>query len=401
MRKRTYGTGSVEQLPSGLWRWRLRLPDGRRLSSSPLYPTREDAERILAAARYEILKAPEIPRELTLEIWGERWLARRTVRNQQSELGQWRRHVAGTELAATPLRQIERRHVRAWLDALQTKRALRAAIGGGFKPAGLLSPQTVMLCHGLLRRCLSEAVEAGLLVTNPAAGMRLPRAARTEDTWTYLTTAEIQGLLSCATIPEEARIVYAVAIFTGMRQGELWGLRWPDVILDPQRPILRVRYSYRGPTKGNRVREVPLLPPARQALLWWQTRCRSSALSLVFPSVTGQMRCKGDDAGWTDRRHRSTGEHQIHTGHRRVAGIDRRVRFHDLRHTCASHLAMGSWGRAWRLEEIRDFLGHSEVGVTQRYAHLSPDHLHEAARMTAGWAGLGSGLTLKSHDADA
>jgi integrase len=48
------------------------------------------------------------------------------------------------------------------------------------------------------------------------------------------------------------------------------------------------------------------------------------------------------------------------------------VRFHDLRHTCASHLVSGTWGRAWRLEEVRDYLGHSNISVTQRYAHMSP-----------------------------
>ena len=58
------------------------------------------------------------------------------------------------------------------------------------------------------------------------------------------------------------------------------------------------------------------------------------------------------------------------------------MRFHDLRHTCASHLLMGTWGRAWKIEEVCAFLGHSDITVTQRYAHLSPDHLNRAAAET-------------------
>jgi RNA:NAD 2'-phosphotransferase (TPT1/KptA family) len=72
----------------------------------------------------------------------------------------------------------------------------------------------------------------------------------------------------------------------------------------------------------------------------------------------------------------------IEPGHKTLAGITRRVRFHDLRHTCASHLVMGTWGRVWRIEEICALVGHSGIGVTQRYAHLSPDHLHKAAAET-------------------
>jgi integrase len=60
------------------------------------------------------------------------------------------------------------------------------------------------------------------------------------------------------------------------------------------------------------------------------------------------------------------------------AGITRRMRFHDLRHTCASHLLQGTWAPALireplRIEELKAWLDHSDIGVTQRYAHLAPD----------------------------
>ena len=64
-------------------------------------------------------------------------------------------------------------------------------------------------------------------------------------------------------------------------------------------------------------------------------------------------------------------------------------RWHDLRHTCGSSLVAGWWGRGWRLDEVRDLLGHSSITVTERYAHTAPTALRAAADQT----GSGSGWT--------
>jgi integrase len=71
------------------------------------------------------------------------------------------------------------------------------------------------------------------------------------------------------------------------------------------------------------------------------------------------------------------------------AGIDPKgrhdqmpVRWHDLRHTCGASLISGWWGRAWRLEEIKELLGHKDISVTQRYAHLAKGALLTAADET-------------------
>ena len=62
--------------------------------------------------------------------------------------------------------------------------------------------------------------------------------------------------------------------------------------------------------------------------------------------------------------------------------IGRHVRFHDLRHTCASALVSGVWGRAWSLQEVCAFLGHSSISVTERYAHFAGTALETAAKET-------------------
>ena len=55
-----------------------------------------------------------------------------------------------------------------------------------------------------------------------------------------------------------------------MRAGEIWGLRWEDVDFE-EREIL-VRYSFDGPTKGGKVRRIPMLPPVLEALTRWRRR---------------------------------------------------------------------------------------------------------------------------------
>jgi hypothetical protein len=64
------------------------------------------------------------------------------------------------------------------------------------------------------------------------------------------------------------------------------------------------------------------------------------------------------------------------------------VRWHDLRHSCASSLVAGWWGRRWTLEEVKEHLGHSSITITQRYAHLAESALQVAAAGTVGIGGV-------------
>ena len=99
----------------------------------------------------------------------------------------------------------------------------------------------------------------------------------------------------------QARVIFVVAIYTGLRQGELWGLHWSDVHLTGSQAKLTVRYSYDGPTKSKKIRHVPLFGVALKALESWRTLCTKCAEGLVFPTVTGCRRPESDDAGWADR----------------------------------------------------------------------------------------------------
>lgn len=383
--------GTVGQLDSGGWRVRFRTPDGKRRSMT--FRTAEEAELFRVGCEQLYGGVPT----LTLGGYGEGWLDRRELSREHraidTERSLWRTHVAGTTLAEMPLRVVTRRHVKDWVDALKAKKA-RAAFRREDPTEGPryterpLSRSVVRQALVLVRQALQGAVEDELITANPAKDVQVGRVATPDDTWTFLTAAEVDQVVTCSALPDDARAAFTVAIYTGLRQGELWGLRWEDVTLEGERPELVVRRSFKGPTKSGKVRRVPLMVPARVVLAMMARRLgdRAKGAALVFPNARGEMRGKSDDAGWGDRvialKERRPGGPTARPGWKTAAGIVRRVRFHDLRHTCASHLLMGTWGRTWALSEVRDFLGHSSVVVTQKYAHLHPEHLHRAAAAT-------------------
>lgn len=345
--KRPAGTGTIERTEDGRFRPRLPRAYGRRY----LEPC--DTEEEAAAAILVAMSEQPPPEELTLSAWGERWIEHRKSQGYRStahELRRWKRVVGQTNLGRTPLRQIRRQDVQRWVDRMKGSR------------------KTASNALGLVRGALRWAVREGQIGSDPTEGVQLPPGARAGSTWDWLRAHEVEALLAAADGPKQ-RAVFAVAIYAGLRAGELWALRWQDV--DSTEHVIRVTQAVGedgtiGPTKTGRPREVPLLAPARGALDEWRPHCpERNRLGLVFQGRYGGPHPRGHRAGLYDALDR--------------AGV-RRVRFHDLRHTCASHLIQGTWApwivsRPLRLEEVQQWLGHSTRVMTERYAHLAPDGL--------------------------
>ena len=335
-------------------RWRARLPREYDRRSVGVFDTVREAAQAIAD---ELARLAALPRQdKSLAAVGERWLDAREAsghyRGVKAERSRWALYVADDVLGALPVHAIEPRDVRQWLTRL------RGADGAA------LAGQTLQNALTLVRGALRAALEDDLVRENAAELVRLPKGSRAREDagWTWLRLPEIASLLrACDSLQRSA---FTVAIYGGLRAGELWGLRAEDV--DQEAGVLRVCRSYDGPTKAGHVREVPLLTPMRRELAaWLKSPERGYARQgHVWP---------GRDGGVLSKTYQA----RIHDALSR-AGIERRVRLHDLRHTCASHLVAGSWApellqRPLRLEEVRVWLGHSEISVTQRYAHLGSD----------------------------
>ncbi len=217
------------------------------------------------------------------------------------------------------------------------------------KPA--TTNRELMFMSGALR----EALRRGYVEKNAATGIRQLPEHNNKLRW--LTPQEEERLLGYA--PEFLKPIVATALHTGMRLGEVLGLKWADV--DFEQKIVRISQS-----KNHKVRYIPM---NRQLV----------ALVESIPHFTGK---EGPSPYvFTNPR---TGLRYVDTGHRfgrvaRKAGL-RDVTFHTLRHTFASRLAQAGVP----LNTIRELLGHGTMVMTMRYAHLAPNNLREAVEVLSG-----------------
>ena len=391
--RRPLGSGSIEPLPSGRARVRVRVPgEGKR--SLGTFATEGEAREVLDAHLFAMAATGDAGSSgvMTLRALGRRFLAYRElqkVRGVGIERNRWTAHIDTAYFANWPLGEITARDVRKWRDEMSAKKSTKVAAGGTrtepkrVRTRDALSRSAVKNTLNLLRVAFAYAVEEDLIDANPAYGVKLARELRTDDPWTYLHPDEQSALINCEAIPYPERLILRFAIGTGMRKGELWSLRRSDVDTTSERPHVLVRFGSPGkPPKNGRKRRVPLFGHGIEAAKAWLLQlpkyAKRNPLGLMFPTRRGYCR-----HGRIIRAAITGRPGMRWTEMVRAAGITRRVRFHDLRHTCGSSLVAGWWGRAWTLVEVRDLLGHSAISVTERYAHLAQSALEEAAYATA------------------
>lgn len=227
------------------------------------------------------------------------------------------------------------------------------------RPAGL-SPKTVNNVLTVLRSLLSMAAKRQLIPAVPEIEW-LPAE---EQAFDFFKFEEADRLIAAA--KDEWKTMILVALKTGMRQGELLGLRWDDVDLVAGRLMVRqsiVRGRVTTP-KNRKAREIPLAPSVLMAL----KAHRHLRGELVFCDSAGRPLTKGECK---------------HPLWRACRGAQlRRVGWHVLRHTFASHLAM----RGVPVRTIQELLGHATLTMTLRYAHLAPEVTREAVTtLDAPW----------------
>lgn len=214
-----------------------------------------------------------------------------------------------------------------------------------------IRPNTINNYLRTLGDMLSAALEWGYISRRPKI-----RKLKTDSEFDFLEFAECDRLLEAAT--GQGRTMILVAVRTGLRRGELIALRWEDVDLVAGRLLVRFSAT-RGVVdvpKSGHGREVPL---SRQALRALKAH-RHLQGKYVFCRDDGRM-LNQDDV-----------PELLHAACRR-AGL-RKVGWHVLRHTFASHLVM----RGEPLKSVQELLGHASITTTMRYAHLSPNVRRDA-----------------------
>ena len=244
----------------------------------------------------------------------------------------------------TPLNRITRNQVLRWFDGYS-----QTAPGGANRAISLL------------RQILNFAIACGHLVTNPTRGIKSNR--RTQLT-RFLSSDEVRRLnrtldehLQHGPSPRQQAEIIRLLLLTGCRKNEILSLRWSEVRGD----TLLLADTKTGP------RMVPLNAQARRVI----ERQPRGLSPFVFPSPR--------DINRPQNRHLP-----LWYAVRREADLED-VRLHDLRHTLASHAVLSGVP----VPLVSRLLGHSNVRMTLRYAHLADKHVSDAAeRIGAGLARL-------------
>jgi len=214
-----------------------------------------------------------------------------------------------------------------------------------------LKPQTVRHIMGLLKRIVTFGVGRQLSqgLTFRVDSVRVDNL-RTED----LTTAQLSSLLKAIekSTDIEAANIMRMALFTGMRRGELFKLQWKDIDFD------RGFIDIRNP-KGGKSQKIPLNDQARQVLK-------------NHPETADHVFVRGDGKPFTDIRRRVNPI-------KKAAGIPDDFRaLHGLRHAFASMLASSGEVDMYTLQKL---LTHKSPIMTQRYAHLRDETLRKASTL--------------------
>lgn len=349
--------------------WQARYPDPARGGTHKIervFRTKREAEDWLVQQQAAVLGGTHIsPRQAdrpfgdVLDAWQESWdgrLSPTTLRRYESIIAKYLRPEFGARKIGALTHEVVQRYInRLAADAT-------------------IAPGTVRNIYAVLRTAMAKGVRMGMVRVNPCTEIDLPRARREE--MLFLTADEVRALAEA--IDPHYRVLIYTAAYTGLRAGELGGLRRQDV--DLLRGVLHVRRALKdangrlslGPTKTHAQRTITLPRFLRDMLadhlarpapggtgpdapVFWMKSGGPLRHGLVYGRYFKRAVC-----GYTLRGKQVSGA---------LPAAKHNLRFHDLRHTCASLLI--AQGAHPKLISAR--LGHSTIQITlDRYGHLFP-----------------------------
>ena len=324
------------------------------------FKTRREAEAHLAHLVGQVSSgAPLPPATLRLSEYLERWLrdygeGRLTPKTLESYRATVRVHLAPT-LGHIPIGRLAPQTIQGYLTSkLHTG----------------LSKTTVRYHAAILHQALRQAVKWGLLVQNPVDRVDLPRRARVEmRVW---DEEQVRMFLAEARRSSAYYALYLTALTTGMRQGELMGLRWKDVdltlgVASIQQTLYRIGKDVvaKEPKSVSSRRAIALPPTLIETLRGVQAE--QMAARREFGGAYddhGLVFCQ--PSGKPLHAHNVTQRDLPRVAKR--AGVPR-IRFHDLRHCHATLLLQ----QAVHPKVVQERLGHSTISMTlDTYSHVVP-----------------------------
>lgn len=369
MPRRAYGTGSIQRIRDDYWR--IVAPAGidpttkkRRRIVRYVHGTKRQAEAELARLIADVTRGRigVADGRMTVEDWLDRWLAER---QRQWRPTTYARHRISVEV-----------HLKRLLGHVRLQRLTPQDIQDAIvrmEQEGY-APKTIRNVMGTLRAALSTALERDLIPRDPMRGVRVPSPQRR----VHVSLTEEQIVAICR---EARRYRYGLAVIvaarTGMRRGEVLGLRWQDI--DWEARLCRIRNTLVPVDVKGQGRRLLLQPAPKTRAGERIVAVDMDLLALLRHHRREQARLRlRMGSAWQDHdlvfcRPNGAPVNPASVGHT-VRAIGRRLgldglRLHDLRHAHATHLLAAGWPVA----EVSARLGHSSPAITHDiYAHAVP-----------------------------
>ena len=369
VRRRGNGEGSISRRKDGLYmaRYWVETPKGPKRRT--LYGrTREEARDKMARALADRVDGLVFDDEnVTVGEYLDSWLkgsVRGSVR--QSTLDRY-------EIAV-------RVHIKPALGRLKLRKLTPAHLAGFYQDrlAAGFAPASVNKLHVTLHKALDQAVRWRMVPRNVAEAVKGPRPTPPE--MRTLSGAETRGLLEAAR-GDRLEALYVLAVHTGMRQGELLALKWRDIDLENTKVGVRRTITmsegriFLGEVKTKKSRRTIRL-----------TDAAVRALRGHLARQIGHVESLGDlygDQGLVFASEVGTPINPTNLRRRSFAALLKRanlprIRFHDLRHTCATLLL----GRNVHTKYVQELLGHANIAITlDTYSHVIPGMGDQTARV--------------------
>lgn len=316
---------------------------GRRVRR-PISKSKAEAEAVLAKIRTETLERGYFELKRTPHVLFEDFANDYLVGARADEMKSWRRvEVILRHLGRAFNGKLLSEITPAMVERYKLKRSHERRQGTD----RLVSPREVNYGLAVLKALFNKAIQHGKALENPVKHVKFLKENNVRTR--YLDTKEIQALLAvCTGSLGHLKPIIVVALYTGMRRGEILQLKWADV--DYGNGLIHIRQS-----KNGEGRTVPMNEAVREAL-----RSCLRYDQVIVPNKS-YVFCGRGGKPVKDVRGAFRSALQ-------KAGI-KDFRFHDLRHTCASHLASSGEN----ILVIKEILGHKTLAMTMRYSHLSPD----------------------------
>ena len=230
------------------------------------------------------------------------------------------------------------------------------------------SPATVNRELGVLKRLINRAIEWNMARVNPVRRVRF--LSEPKGRLRFLLREESKRLLECC--PRHLYPVVITALETGMRRGEIFTIQWENV-------DLKNRDIFIPHTKNGHSRHVPISDRLAAVMAKLPRRIGSDYL------FAGERKIGKPGKPFNDMR--TSFDNAC-----KKAGIEN-FRFHDLRHTAASYMVMAGVP----LKTVGEILGHKSMAMTERYAHLSPEHKRKAINLLPDWS-VGEDRSQSGHN---